>query len=197
MGWVLGAGTHLKLLPYFSWDRRCASARIVTGLGDGRRLLAAGAGRLRSRWIGAVDVIRRRRDVICSLAHPSSIDLSKLMDNDATDGLLLWPKLDQWDGRCHADFRCLSYRDWLGPWLRSDTMAGPCCDLGFGSTRRHLAGRAEEIAGRSMEWATLHWIVSSLAWDRWAAMEVPDGDADFGELKKKERVSPRNGCFPP
>ncbi|KAL5979412.1 hypothetical protein ACLOJK_019310 [Asimina triloba] len=31
---------------------RCASARIVAGLGDGRRLLAAGAGRLRSRWVG-------------------------------------------------------------------------------------------------------------------------------------------------
>ncbi|KAL6001115.1 hypothetical protein ACLOJK_006842 [Asimina triloba] len=47
----------------------CASARIVAGLGDGRRLLVADAGRLRSRWvghhcrwIGAVDVIQRRLD---------------------------------------------------------------------------------------------------------------------------------------
>ncbi|KAL5973174.1 hypothetical protein ACLOJK_037201, partial [Asimina triloba] len=62
---------------------------------------------------------------------------------------------------------------------------------------RHLAGRAEEITGRSVEWAMPRWTVSSLAWDRWAAMEVPDGDADLGELKKKERVSTRNGCCPP
>ncbi|KAL5996846.1 hypothetical protein ACLOJK_007768 [Asimina triloba] len=65
---------------------------------------------------------------------------------------------------------------------------------------RHLqvgAGSAEEIAGRSVEWAMPRLTVSSLAWDRWAAMEVPDGDADLGELKKKERVSTRNGCCPP
>ncbi|KAL6004158.1 hypothetical protein ACLOJK_004705 [Asimina triloba] len=96
----------------------CASARIFAGLGDGRRLLAAGAGRLRSRWVNKV---------LPLLFVGEDLPQINFVAADRSMVMIAGP---------------------------------PCCSVAW---RRHLAGGAEEIAGQSVEWATLHWTVSSLA----------------------------------